>query len=389
MNNNIPQSADLNQSQNLPLTVPTKPNLNLFKILLIIGIIIFILVVGLVSYILGQTSVKPSISIIPTITQTVQKACTQEAKICPDGSSVGRTGPDCEFAKCSSLESSNSSTSGNMREYFSNINLYKISVPTDWIVNDTQGVFLNIPGEVVIGPESEMERGIYGTVITIFSSDSSERYSLDTQQQFDELYSSGSLKNSKSKISEVNNIKINGNRAIQFVSKSSPGKEIEAFYLLVTWVRNNGKNYYIELSGNEETVNQYTSVYNKMVATFQFIDKIKVSPTINIYKSSDIISKYPNLGINEIVAIRLERVRSIQSALEFYSMDNKIYPDKFEQLIPKYLVESGIDLSIDKELEYKALESGRNYQICTYFELDYRIGNTSAKKGKNCFNRPI
>ena len=28
------------------------------------------------------------------------KACTQEAKICPDGSVVGRTGPNCEFAKC-------------------------------------------------------------------------------------------------------------------------------------------------------------------------------------------------------------------------------------------------------------------------------------------------
>lgn len=26
--------------------------------------------------------------------------CTQEAKICPDGSSVGRTGPNCEFAAC-------------------------------------------------------------------------------------------------------------------------------------------------------------------------------------------------------------------------------------------------------------------------------------------------
>jgi len=26
--------------------------------------------------------------------------CTQEAKLCPDGSSVGRTGPNCEFAKC-------------------------------------------------------------------------------------------------------------------------------------------------------------------------------------------------------------------------------------------------------------------------------------------------
>ena len=28
------------------------------------------------------------------------KACTQEAKQCPDGSYVGRTGPNCEFAKC-------------------------------------------------------------------------------------------------------------------------------------------------------------------------------------------------------------------------------------------------------------------------------------------------
>ncbi|MDO8561716.1 MAG: hypothetical protein Q7S05_02715 [bacterium] len=28
------------------------------------------------------------------------RACTQEAKLCPDGSSVGRTGPNCEFAQC-------------------------------------------------------------------------------------------------------------------------------------------------------------------------------------------------------------------------------------------------------------------------------------------------
>lgn len=28
------------------------------------------------------------------------KACTEEAKLCPDGSSVGRVGPDCEFAPC-------------------------------------------------------------------------------------------------------------------------------------------------------------------------------------------------------------------------------------------------------------------------------------------------
>ena len=29
-----------------------------------------------------------------------EKACTAEAKICPDGTAVGRTGPNCEFAAC-------------------------------------------------------------------------------------------------------------------------------------------------------------------------------------------------------------------------------------------------------------------------------------------------
>jgi hypothetical protein len=31
---------------------------------------------------------------------TTAKACTEEAKICPDGSAVGRTGPNCEFTPC-------------------------------------------------------------------------------------------------------------------------------------------------------------------------------------------------------------------------------------------------------------------------------------------------
>lgn len=30
----------------------------------------------------------------------VSVTCTEEAKMCPDGSSVGRVGPMCEFAKC-------------------------------------------------------------------------------------------------------------------------------------------------------------------------------------------------------------------------------------------------------------------------------------------------
>ncbi len=33
-------------------------------------------------------------------------ACTEEAKLCPDGSAVGRTGPNCEFAPCPGEECS-------------------------------------------------------------------------------------------------------------------------------------------------------------------------------------------------------------------------------------------------------------------------------------------
>src|SRR3989344_7950690 len=41
--------------------------------------------------------------IIPTfkfLDSTEPVACTQEVKLCPDGSYVGREGPDCEFASC-------------------------------------------------------------------------------------------------------------------------------------------------------------------------------------------------------------------------------------------------------------------------------------------------
>lgn len=36
----------------------------------------------------------------PKVSQPPEKACTMEAKLCLDGSYVGRSGPNCEFAKC-------------------------------------------------------------------------------------------------------------------------------------------------------------------------------------------------------------------------------------------------------------------------------------------------
>lgn len=38
--------------------------------------------------------------IIPTVKAPGEQMCTMEARLCPDGSMVGRSGPNCEFAPC-------------------------------------------------------------------------------------------------------------------------------------------------------------------------------------------------------------------------------------------------------------------------------------------------
>ena len=48
------------------------------------------------------------------------QACSQETKLCPDGSSVGRTGPDCEFAACPGAVAT-STTGSSILPYHSGI----------------------------------------------------------------------------------------------------------------------------------------------------------------------------------------------------------------------------------------------------------------------------
>ena len=63
---------------------------------LIAGIVI-ILVLGIAGFVYRNALEHPAGQVATTTPQT---SCTQEAKMCPDGSAVGRTGPNCEFTKC-------------------------------------------------------------------------------------------------------------------------------------------------------------------------------------------------------------------------------------------------------------------------------------------------
>jgi hypothetical protein len=51
-------------------------------------------------------------------TQPEQIACTMEARLCPDGSYVGRTGPKCEFTPCPNITSTSSKNGTGQEEIF-------------------------------------------------------------------------------------------------------------------------------------------------------------------------------------------------------------------------------------------------------------------------------
>ncbi len=59
----------------------------------VVGVVAVILILGGYFFFGAKKTVEAP------ITEDVV-ACTMDAKVCPDGSSVGRTGPKCEFAAC-------------------------------------------------------------------------------------------------------------------------------------------------------------------------------------------------------------------------------------------------------------------------------------------------
>ena len=61
-------------------------------------------------------------------------ACTQEAKLCPDGKTfVGRTGPKCEFAACPGVSAANSSIdTSDWKTYRNDEYGFEFKYPKEW-----------------------------------------------------------------------------------------------------------------------------------------------------------------------------------------------------------------------------------------------------------------
>jgi hypothetical protein len=88
--------------KNLPLQSP--PN-----VLIVVAAVAVAIIMAIAAFIFGQsvgTGTLPNDSrlqepaVIEPTSPNEGVACTMDAKLCPDGSAVGRMPPNCEFAPC-------------------------------------------------------------------------------------------------------------------------------------------------------------------------------------------------------------------------------------------------------------------------------------------------
>lgn len=134
-------------SQTLP---PERKSSRLKSKLPWIIILILLVLVGIFGgyFILGQAKNNSQTPTPPPD----QKACSQEAKICPDGvTSVGRTGPKCEFETCPDTPASPSADTSDWEKYTNNN--FSISFPNSMkaeplsnIAENLDCVYLNNKG---------------------------------------------------------------------------------------------------------------------------------------------------------------------------------------------------------------------------------------------------
>ena len=100
-----------------------KNNKGIASILIVLIIVGVLALGGGIYYFLVKNSQKPI-------------SCTQEAKLCPDGSYVSRTGPNCEFTQCPDVKKDETA---DWKTYRNEEYGFEIKYPSFYnIVNETE-----------------------------------------------------------------------------------------------------------------------------------------------------------------------------------------------------------------------------------------------------------
>lgn len=182
------------------------------QLALLIGAVSLMVISSVVGYYFGtQHSANTASQEILNQSPSPQSdvICTMDAMICPDGTSVGRTGPDCEFAPCPDtdgtdspdqhMQAPNTSQDQGWTRYQSSTHDFSVRIPESWRFREHNG-------GVGFGPQEVREDTLFAVLV-------SSTQDTTTQQLIDE-----SGKQFPDRIQTTNEITVNGMEAIEVIT---------------------------------------------------------------------------------------------------------------------------------------------------------------------------
>ncbi len=280
-------------------------------------------------------------------------ACTMEAKVCPDGSAVGRTGPNCEFTECPAAKADETA---DWQTYRNEQYGFEMKYPNNWRFSflnpgrqtDVSLEERSIDVEFFPFPESSTSYpstppgAALGGIITVFVSPIEHTVYCPVKQG-DESCING----------EDRTIIVDGIKGIErkgITTKYCPpeGTEVEEIYLC-------NLNKFFRL----DSVRQGESIFNQMLSTFKFLEgkTATSSPKEESCFKGD-IEWAPYASLDRVIDESLKKIiieRFIKQAEDYGC-------DKDEMCYVESISFEGykFDLNNDGVFEYAVLPEGIN-----------------------------
>ncbi len=245
-----------------------------------------------------------------------QVACTLEAKICPDGSSVGRTGPKCEFAPCPKVNpTSTPDPTANWKTYINTKYNFSFKYPSNL------KVVLPSPDDYEFAPDKQdMLIPEKTRDIRLVNSNNEPVFSLnillDSNRTIDQI-KQNPLQEPSTKINNLSDAFIGNLPAIKYQIEGSETLEFQTVY--------NNNDYLFELSNDDYA--------QQILQTFKFNDQAsQTDPTASwkTFTNGDTDSsfgemgfsiKYPNLYTATDGLDVLKKHPEVQIGIPYYFME--------------------------------------------------------------------
>ncbi len=242
-----------------PFIPPTPKSSN--KLFFVIGGLIIILIGIFGSYYLTKSNSKPPV-----------KGCSLEARICPDGSAVGRTGPNCEFTPCPQITTtptptpnlineSSPSAIANWKTWINNTYGYEFQYPNNWFINPNNG------SEIL--SDASLDGYNYPDYVISFSID------VPFPDRVDITASVGTKKEVGDKVFEtkIADLNVGGHRAARFQTIVLPGSATDAHNKKEIKVVLGSKYLYIEhwIDPPRKNTVEINKIFDQILSTFKFL----------------------------------------------------------------------------------------------------------------------